>query len=189
MKKTSILFTCLISFILILPFHINFASAEDEDQCMVGLIAEPGEAVISVLVIDSDCDGLADQQDNCPEVPNAACNGKAQNGAEQSCDANEDGVTDDTDIAGSEQMDSDDNGIGDACDDRDQDYVKDVYDNCPDVKNGYCNECPDTPEASSMCSENIILTICDQDLDGNVTETEEEQGNQADKDNDGIGDA
>lgn len=62
----------------------------------------------SVLVPDADGDGVADVDDNCPLVSNPA------------------------------QVDSDGNGVGDACqddNDRDQDGVIDDLDSCPDVKN------------------------------------------------------
>jgi hypothetical protein len=86
----------------------------------------PGEP--SWLVQDADRDGLADQYDNCPDVPNL------------------------------DQADTDNNGIGNACDeatDRDNDGIPDSEDNCPGLANATqadadgdgagdrCDNCPD----------------------------------------------
>lgn len=61
-------------------------------------------------IIDSDGDGIADSADNCPNVANA------------------------------DQIDTDNDGLGDACDtdeviDTDGDGIEDSYDNCPAVAN------------------------------------------------------
>lgn len=79
---------------------------------------------------DSDSDGIADEQDNCPLV------------------ANED------------QADSDDNGIGDACDtltgpDSDGDTVPDLLDNCPAIAN----------TSQQDIDNDNIGDACDQDDD------------------------
>jgi len=83
------------------------------------------EAEIRQQVMDSDQDGIPDEQDNCPAVPNPY------------------------------QEDVDGDRIGDACDpcddrDSDADGVKNCLDQCPNLQetvNGYQDEdgCPDTP--------------------------------------------
>ena len=92
---------------------------------------------------DRDKDGIGDECDNCPDVPNP------------------------------DQIDSDGDGLGDACDncpkvanpdqaDCDGDGVGDVCDNCPKVANpdqtdsdcdglgDVCDKCPDTPKGAKI---------------------------------------
>jgi len=88
---------------------------------------------------DSDCDGVPDAFDNCPNDPNP-----------DQADADEDGVGDACDNcpndANADQADGDSDGVGDVCDncpndanpgqeDADGDGVGDVCDNCPTVYN------------------------------------------------------
>ena len=66
------------------------------------------ESLASILAVDSDGDGVPDDEDNCPDALNP------------------------------DQADGDGDGIGDACDndgDSDGDGVPDDEDNCPDVPN------------------------------------------------------
>ena len=98
---------------------------------------------------DSDNDGVGDGSDNCPTTPNA------------------------------NQLDSDDDDIGDACDtDNDNDGVNDNVDNCPLVSNpgqqdndgdnigDACDPCPNTPGTScpvpaskDACKSNGWMTL------------------------------
>jgi hypothetical protein len=80
------------------------------------------------LVVDSDDDGIPDDQDNCPSLPNPdqadsdndgigdACSG----GAPLIADSDGDGVPDTSDncpaVANADQRDSNNDGVGDACD-------------------------------------------------------------------------
>jgi hypothetical protein len=105
---------------------------------------------------DTDGDGVANEADNCPEVANP------------------------------DQMDTDGDGQGDACDtDDDNDGVADANDNCPVTANpaqeefdgdGQGDVCDDDDDSDGIddSNDNCPLTV-------NI--------DQADSDNDGIGDA
>jgi hypothetical protein len=104
---------------------------------------------------DADGDGIADEDDNCPGDHNP------------------------------NQLDFDEDGFGDACDDRDRDGVVDASDNCPDVAN------PDQADQD----RDGFGDACDEDLDDDrvpndvdVCPTVADPG-QYDEDRDGVGDA
>lgn len=104
---------------------------------------------------DSDQDGLVNADDNCPNVSN-------QN-----------------------QADSDDDGVGDACDvDADNDGVADDWDNCPAVRNANQADSDGDGEGDA----------CEDDYDGDGTLDEDDNcpfianPDQADEDGDNIGD-
>ncbi|HPQ33947.1 MAG TPA: thrombospondin type 3 repeat-containing protein [Tenuifilaceae bacterium] len=59
-------------------------------------------------MVDSDSDGIYDDNDNCPQVPNPEQEDTDDDGVGDSCDNC-------IDTPNSEQEDSNDNGIGDAC--------------------------------------------------------------------------
>ena len=106
--------------------------------------------------VDSDGDGIEDRLDNCPSFPNA------------------------------NQLDTDDDGVGDACEiDSDGDGVLNDTDNCPFVSN------PDQVDIDN----NGIGDICevDTDEDGYPDESDNcpntPNPDQLDQDNDGVGDA
>jgi hypothetical protein len=98
---------------------------------------------------DSDSDGVADSQDNCPTVANPDQADADQDGIGDACDETPlpdpdgDGVGDHVgevdncpEVFNPGQEDRDGDGIGDACDnDFDNDSVPDTTDNCPEVFN------------------------------------------------------
>ncbi|MGK0360427.1 MAG: hypothetical protein ACI9U2_002740, partial [Bradymonadia bacterium] len=112
--------------------------------------------LIRVLNVDSDNDGVDDGSDNCPAIVNA------------------------------NQLDTDDDGLGDVCDDDDDnDGVTDGDDNCRLIVNA--NQADnDADDVGDVCDN-------DDDNDGVVDDADNcplvGNANQADNDNDGQGDA
>lgn len=141
---------------------------------------------------DSDGDGVADPQDNCPANANADQHDTDADGLGDVCDADDDndGVVDATDncpiTPNADQVNTDGDGQGDACDpDDDNDAVLDAADDCakvPDAlqldsdKDGKGNACDDDDDNDGIVdgSDNCPLTPNPQ---------------QADVDHDAIGDA
>ena len=104
---------------------------------------------------DADGDGVADSDDNCPNTPNP------------------------------DQLDSDGNGVGDACDDSDGDGVPDLVDNCRGKPNANQTD-SDGDGIGDACE------VWDTDNDGvpNMVDNCPDQFNpdQTDSDGNGIGD-
>lgn len=114
------------------------------------------QGVSEVPAFDVDFDGVGNSSDNCPELSN------------------------------SDQLDSDSDGNGDACDaDPDNDAISTTRDNCPTAEN------PDQADADG----DHIGDACDDDADNDgVADASDNcpldtNADQADTDNDGIGDA
>lgn len=129
------------------PTFASFDVAEPPFTEDLELDPDPGTLLASVTILgDADEDGVADSEDNCPEVPNAEQVDTDGNGVGDACndaeDADGDEFADALDNCPNEpnpgQEDADGNGVGDACndaEDRDGDDFADALDNCPDRSN------------------------------------------------------
>jgi hypothetical protein len=161
-------------------------------------------AAVTVDPPDGDEDGVTDEDDNCPDVPNPGQEDSDGDGTGDACDDTPTGDDDGdgvdngddncVDVSNPNQQDTDGDGVGDACDDTptgddDGDGVDNGDDNCPDVSNpaqtdtdgdGKGDACDTTPNG-------------DNDGDGvdNNTDNCVDIANSAqlDSDGDGIGDA
>lgn len=130
---------------------------------------------VPVVEPDNDGDGIADADDNCPDVANgdqADTNGAGRGDA---CDPDDDNdrVLDAEDncpaVQNPAQEDGDEDGVGDACDedttpippdtDSDDDKVLDADDNCPDVANTNQEDFDDDGQGD----------VCDDDDDDDTT--------------------
>lgn len=84
------------------------------------------EPVDPIVIIDTDNDGVEDNQDNCPLNSNPDQTDDDNDGIGNACDndGDNDGVNDDTDncplVSNPDQSDADNDGIGNVCD---EDYV------------------------------------------------------------------
>ena len=110
--QSTVTFTATGGGNVVITYAPTSSEAPDPRATLNGfeLTAGPGQPV------DSDGDGIDDDQDNCPDTPNS-----------DQADGDGDGVGDACDncpdVANPDQADSDGDGVGDACD------------NCPDVPN------------------------------------------------------
>lgn len=170
--------------------------AGDADGLANGVIRDPGAPARAPAVVDTDQDGVADGDDNCPSVANADQKDLDQDGEGDLCDEDRDGdqQANDTDncpeLANADQADQDSDGLGDACDsnsDTDGDGIDDGADNCPDTHNADQAD-TDNDGAGDACD---LLT--DRDADGVADDQDNcpdlANADQADADNDGTGDA
>ncbi|MFC1788407.1 thrombospondin type 3 repeat-containing protein [Thermodesulfobacteriota bacterium] len=139
---------------------------------------------------DLDLDGIPDNADNCPYVPNSAQKDWESDGVGDACDNCTYWVNPD-------QEDNDDidgpDGIGDICDncrylynpgeeDADGDHVGDACDNCPSVSNpdqtnsdtdsygDACDNCPENDNESQLDTDGDLLgDACDPGDDIQLT--------------------
>ncbi len=165
-------------------------ACETFEDCAQGLFCIDG-----VCAEDSDLDGVADADDNCPLVENADQADADGDGVGDACqpdladDADDDMVVDGEDncpdVSNPGQTDTDGDGEGDACDDDDDnDNVPDTADNCPLTPNSDQAD-RDGDGKGDVCDDDDGDGIFDNE--DNCPETS--NPNQSDLDMDGIGDA
>jgi hypothetical protein len=120
----------------------NFAcrltvNAAQLDQTIIQSLSFP-----LIANVDTDTDGVLDDNDNCVDDANADQADTDGDGTGDACepDTDGDGVIDDNDncpnTSNADQADADEDGIGDACaNDTDGDGVSNADDNCPSTSN------------------------------------------------------
>jgi MYXO-CTERM domain-containing protein len=131
----------------------------------IQVLQAPGSCVTPT---DADADGVADADDNCPDVVNADQRDTDGDTEGDACDLDDDndGLLDEKDNCPKDpnhgQPDADKDGKGDECDgtssgaDGDGDGFADTDDNCPDVAN----------PAQADSDDDGTGDFCDTDVDG-----------------------
>lgn len=129
---------------------------------------------------DCDDDGVANDVDNCKFASNGDCDVDSKN-----CDVDGSGVTTAKEKMAGDQVDTNGNGVGDACDDADGDGILDYMEADGDGDG--------VKDDNDNCSEEYNPTQSDKDQDdvGDACDNcwRVKNPDQADADRDGFGDA
>ena len=196
-NDTSRTYDCVEGTRQVIHLKLRDGRLGDHDLTENGVVFDPGGPAF-LPQGDSDGDGVTDDLDNCPSVPNPSQE-----------DGDGDGIGDTCDNCVStpnpDQLDADGDEIGDVCDncidtpnaaqlDGDGDGIGDVCDNCIDTPNAAqldgdsdgigdaCDNCVNTPNAAQLDSDGDgIGDACD-----NCVNTP--NAAQLDGDGDGVGD-
>lgn len=170
-------------------------------QCDPAEATDQGIFLTGTLVPDTDSDGIADAEDNCPSDANIDQLDTDIDDIGNVCDSDDDGDSDNDGsdncplIANPDQLDTDMDGTGDACDtnlDTDGDSIDDGSDNCPLVTNpdqldtdddGLGDACDTDNDNDGVVngSDNCPLDANSQQLDSDG----DNQGDACDTDDDG----
>ncbi len=180
------------------------------------------------ITSDFDDDGVDDEVDNCPGICNQdqidadndgigdvcddtpGCGGCGQPACEVSCDIDNDGILNAEDICAdtcnAQQLDADDDGIGDVCDvtpgcggcgqpacevscDIDSDGILNTEDNCPLISNSVqmdsdndgvgnaCDNCPDAENPDQEDSDSDAIGDACAECNGSTVQFESGRGN------------
>ncbi|MDP8970102.1 MAG: cell wall-binding repeat-containing protein, partial [Actinomycetota bacterium] len=175
------------------PAGTYYNDAEARTSCGSARSGPSGPVTVGV---DTDDDGVPDDIDNCPTVPNPDQADLDGDGIGDACDddIDGDGVPNDEDncptVPNPDQADSDGDGIGDACDDRADriggrdrvdtgvDVSRDVFESATAAVLARSDEFPDALASSTLAVEidgPILLTAPSQ-LDPRVSEELERLG-------------
>jgi hypothetical protein len=139
----------------------------DDDNDDVVDVNDNCDITVNSSQVDADNDDVGDACDNCVNQINPTQEDNDMDGVGNLCD----NCAADPNV---DQADTDGDLIGDVCDlDDDGDSLVDTSDNCPLIPNGDC----------------ATIANCDQDGNGTLSQQEMDEGNQADFDLDGMGDA